>query len=121
MVKKNILVLFIISISILFFNCYYTFSNYSSIPNEIVTHIDINGNADAFGNKIHLIFAMIANAIFLGVIFFFIKYPKYANYPVEINEQNKDSVYYKMQLFLAVISIITSLVFSYMIFQALNY
>ena len=120
MVKKNILMLFIVAVSVLLLNCYYAFSNYNSISNEIVTHINITGEADGFGNKVHLIYAMVANTVLLGVIFFFIKNPKYANYPVEINDSNRESVYYKMQLFLAIISIITSLVFSYMVFQALD-
>lgn len=120
MVKKNILIVFLISVSILFLNCYYIFSNYNNISKEIVTHIDITGKADGFGDKVHLIYAMIANAVLLGIMFFFIKYPKYANYPIEINDKNRDNAYKKMQLFLAIISVVTSVVFSDMVFQAIN-
>ncbi len=120
MIKKNILIVFLISVSILILNCYYVFTNYDNISNEIVTHIDITGKAEGFGDKVYLIYAIIANAVLLGIMFFIIKYPKYANYPIEINEKNRDNAYKKMQLFLAIISLITSVVFSYMVFQAIN-
>ncbi len=120
MVKKNILIVFLISVSVLILNCYYVFTNYDNISKEIVTHIDITGKADGFGDKVHLIYAMIANAVLLGIMFFIIKYPKYANYPIEINDKNRDNAYKKMQLFLAIISVITSVVFSYMVFQSIN-
>lgn len=120
MVKRNILIVFLISVSIWLLNCYYIFLNYNDISNKIITHIDITGKADGFGDKVHLIYAMIANAVLLGIMYFFIKYPMYANYPIEINDENRDNAYKKMQLFLSIISVITSVVFTYMVFQAIN-
>ncbi|CAI9429392.1 Predicted membrane protein [Candidatus Ornithobacterium hominis] len=120
MIKKNILIVFLISVSILILNCYFVFTNYDNISNEIITHIDITGKPNGYGNKVNLIYAMLANFLLIFIIFLGIKYPKYANYPIEINNRNRKTAYQKMQMFLAIISIITSLAFSYMVFLAVG-
>lgn len=50
-----------------------------------------------------------------------IKSPKYANYPVEITDENRNSVYEKMRYFMSFLSIIVSIIFSVMIYKAIGY
>lgn len=120
MVSKKIKILNAISFSIVLIYSIFLFENYTNISKEIVTHINIRGEADAFGDKVHLIYAIVANCIILLLILFFIYKPQYANYPVEINNENKGILYEKMRFFLSIISIMTSTIFSYMIFSALD-
>jgi len=120
MVSKKIKILNAISFSIVLIYSVFLFENYNNISKKVVTHINIKGEADAFGDKIHLIYATIANCIILLLILFFVYKPQYANYPVEVDNDNKEVLYKKMQFFLSIISIITSVIFSYMIFSALE-
>lgn len=105
-----------------FLTCvYFLINNYSNIADIVVTHIDHSGNPDGFGEKYHLIIALVVNAMLLLIMGFVIKNPKYANYPVEITEKNRNSAYEKMRYFLAFLSIITSIIFSIMIYKAIGY
>ena len=121
MVSKKIKILFLISLSIYFTYNLLLFSHYSNIPETVASHININGKVDSYSNKNSLWISSSVNLLLLGVLGLLIKNPKSANYPVEITNENRESVYKKMQFFLAIIAIITTSVFSYMVFKAIGF
>lgn len=121
MVSKKIKYIFTIGISIFLTYTYFLIYNYSKIADTVVTHIDYTGNSDGFGEKYHLIVASIINAVLLLIMGILIKNPKYANYPIEITDKNRKSVYEKMRYFMAFLSIIVSVIFSVMIYKAIEY
>src|SRR6187402_2694565 len=121
MVSQKIKVLFFISLSIYFTYILLLFSHYSNIPETVASHININGKVDGYSNKNSLWISSSVNLLILGVLGLLIKSPKSANYPVVITNENRESVYKKMQFFLAIIAIITTSVFSYMVFKAIGY
>ena len=55
------------------------------------------------------------------VLAFIIKNPKYANYPIEITDENRNSIYEKMRYFMAILSIVVSIIFSIMTYKAIGY
>lgn len=63
------------------------------------------------GDNIHLVYGLFVNSGVLILMFFLIKSPKYANYPVELNDENRNSAYLKLRYFLSILSVLTSISF----------
>lgn len=120
MIKKTVLIFFLIAISVLLINWSILISVFNSLPDIITTHVNVLGEANRYGNKVHLIYGLIVNTLVLAIVFFFIKNPKYANYPIELNDSNRESMHLKMQYFLSIVGIFTSIAFSFMITQTFN-
>lgn len=120
MISRKIKILYLIPYSVLFTYVMILIWHYPSIPEMVVTHIDITGKPDAFGEKYHLWIATGVNALLLLFIGLAMKNPHRANIPVEITEENKEKVYKNYQLFLSILGIITSGTFSYMIIKAIG-
>lgn len=120
MVSKKIKILYFISISIFITYLLLLLFNYSNISETVISHININGKVDGHSNKNSLFISTGVNLAILILIWLLIKSPQSANYPIEINDKNRDSVYKKMQLFLSFVAILTTAFFSYMIFKAIN-
>ena len=121
MVSKKIKTLYLISISIFITYVLLLVFNYSEISESVVSHINIKGAADGHSSKKSLWIASLVNFGILILVGLLIKSPQSANYPVEITEDNKEDIYKKMQFFLSIVAIITTGIFSYMIFKALQY
>ena len=121
MVSKKIKYIYTIGVSVFLTYTYFLISNYGKISDTVVTHIDYLGNPDGYGEKYHLIIALLVNAILLLIMGLVIKNPKYANYPIEITDENRNSVYEKMRYFMAILSIAVSVIFSIMIYKAIGY
>ena len=119
MKNKIALTVFCIALSILLVNAILVLTNYNSIPDQIIGHIDIAGNT-SYNSKIQLIYGLPINLVILIIILFFILKPKFANYPVSVNPDNEEAVLKKMQYFLSVIAIFTSLVFAFFTFMAMD-
>lgn len=120
MVSKKVTLLFLINISVFITYLTLLVFNYSNISETVVSHINIYGKIDGYSNKISLFISAGINLAIVILIWFLIKRPQYANFPLEINNRNRESVYKKMQLFLSIIAILTSTSFSYMIFKAIH-
>ncbi|MFB9108509.1 DUF1648 domain-containing protein [Flavobacterium gyeonganense] len=120
MVSKKVKILYLISLSIFLTYLLLLFYHYSDIPQTVASHVDITGKVDGYSNKNSLLISSGVNVLILVFIGFLIKNPKSANYPVEITDENRESAYKKMQLFLCITAIITTSVFSYMAFKAIG-
>ena len=121
MVSKKIKYIYTIGVSVFLTYAYFLISNYGKISDTVATHIDYSGNPDGYGEKYNLIIALLVNAILLVVLAFIIKNPKYANYPIEITDENRNSVYEKMRYFMAILFIVVPIIFSIMTYKAIGY
>lgn len=110
-------VLFLFSMSILFFitSSIGLAVLYHDLNDQIIIHINFSGSPDKWGDKIHLIYGLLVNVGILLILFFLIRHPRYANYPVALNDENRDSAYLKMRYFLSILAVLTSLSFLWMI------
>jgi uncharacterized membrane protein len=118
--SKKMICLYLISVLILMLSAVLLFQKYAQISSEVTTHVNISGQVNKTGDKVHLIYALLANGGLLALILFFILKPQYANYPFEITEENRETSYQKMQIFLLIICILTSISFNFMILKAIN-
>lgn len=121
MVSKKIKFLFITSISVFLTYSISLMINYHEINKLVITHVNIKGEIDGQGSKENLLIATFVNLTALLIMGFLIKNPHLANYPGEVTEKNKDTVYNNMRFFLAILSIITSCCFAFMIFKAIKF
>lgn len=121
MVSKKIKILYLISLSIFLTYLLLLFYHYSNIPQTVASHMDITGKVDGYSNKNSLLISSGVNLLILVVLGLLIKSPKSANYPIEITDENRESVYKKMQFFLSILAIITTSIFSYMVFKAIGF
>lgn len=67
-----------------------TFKNYKVLPSVIPTHFDLGGKADRFGSKKFVYLMPVFGLIAYFGFFFALNYPETVNFPVEINEKNRD-------------------------------
>ncbi len=72
---------------------YYIYQNYSALPEEIPTHFNLTGGADATGPKSYLwLFYVVGLAIFI-LLTLTDGRPEKMNYPVSITEENREQLY----------------------------
>lgn len=114
-IPTAVLFLFSMSILLLITSSIWLAVLYHDLNDRIITHIDFSGSPDNWGDKIHLIYGLLVNVGTLLILFFLIRHPRYANYPVTLNDENRDSAYLKMRYFLSILAILTSLSFLWMI------
>lgn len=121
MVSKKKIILYAISLSIFLIYILMLLLHYSEIPEIAASHLDIKGKVNGYSSKSSLWISSGVNLLILAVMGLLIKKPEYANYPFEITDKNRENAYKKMQLFLAVIAIITTAFFSFMVFKAVGF
>ncbi|WP_164112043.1 MULTISPECIES: hypothetical protein [Sphingobacterium] len=114
-VPQAVIIIFGLSIILLIISSVKLFNIYNMLNDDVITHLDFSGSPDKKGGKIHLIYGLLVNLGVLILMYFLIKHPKYANYPVEINDENRSSAYLKMRYLVSILSLITSTSFLWMI------
>ncbi|WP_164126232.1 hypothetical protein [Sphingobacterium luzhongxinii] len=114
-VPQAVIIIFGLSIILLIISSVKLFNIYNMLNDDVITHLDFSGSPDKKGEKIHLIYGLLVNLGVLILMYFLIKHPKYANYPVEINDENRSSAYLKMRYLVSILSLITSTSFLWMI------
>ncbi len=95
--------------------------NFDIIPAKIPTHINYSGEIDRWGSKNSLWIAICVNIFLLLLTWFAIKFPRYWNIPFKIEKEHKNKFIEKSRLVLAIMSILISIAFSTMIFNAMSY
>jgi uncharacterized membrane protein len=120
MVSKKIKIVFFISISILIATIGLLLFYYNSLPDKALSHTNFKGEIDGYDDKIHLWIATAFNIFILLFIWYLIRHPEKANYPIEVTEKNKTAIYFKMRAFLSILAIIVSTVFSIMVLTSLK-
>lgn len=108
-------VLFIIfdllNLGLIVFLWWFTLKSYKTLPEKIPTHFDVEGKADNFGNKKWYFFTPILSVVFYVGIFFLIRSPETANFPVEITDSNRGVQFFIMNFFIRWLLLLVSLIF----------
>ena len=94
---------------------------YPQLPEIIVGHRDLAGKIDGYTEKNFIWVPIVFNIVIVGAIGYLLKRPETLNYPDDIADKNRESAYFKMQIFLAITAIITSALFSLVIFDAIGF
>ena len=91
------------------------FLYYPDLPNEIPTHFNGRGQADAFGSKQSIWILMgVFSSIFIG-IYILNKYPHLHNYTVKITEENALKNYRFSTRILRVVNFLNLLLLAYIL------
>jgi len=93
---------------------------YQNLPEIVPIHQNLKGEIDDWGSKITLFILPVLSIVILLSISFLIKRPSMLNYPVEITEENKNTLYLKMQLFISLLSFFLSALFLALIMESMN-
>lgn len=101
----------LLNLGLVIFLWWFTLKNYKSLPQVIPTHFDVEGKADNFGNKKWFFFTPILSIIFYIGIFFLIRSPESANFPVEITDENRDVQFFIMNFFIRWLFLLIGLIF----------
>ncbi len=118
--KKPLNLIFLISPFIIVCYVVIYIYHYQQLPEVIIGHRDLTGKVDGYTEKSFIWVPILFNIVIVWGIGYLIGRPNMLNYPVEINNNNRDSAYRKMQIFLSITAIIVSALFSLIIFDAIG-
>ncbi len=105
---------------ILMFMWIYCIINFSSLPQNIVTHFDFNGNPDDYGSK-NTIWILPGIATLLIIIFNILgKRPDRFNYIAKIDETNAAFQYRSALRMLSILGLNISVLFCYIQFKVIS-
>ncbi|AWG26249.1 DUF1648 domain-containing protein [Flavobacterium kingsejongi] len=121
MLPKKITLLYSCSVLILVAYTLLLIFNYAILPETIAIHRDISGTIDGYGNKTYVWLTVVLNLALLLFIYYIIRNPKYTNFPMALTPENKAIAFYKMQLFLVLISILFSIIIGLEVLDVLGY
>ncbi|MCI3938186.1 DUF1648 domain-containing protein [Chryseobacterium aahli] len=111
MVDALFIVFDLLNLGLVIFLWWFTIKNYKALPQRIPTHFDVEGKPDNFGNKKYAFFTPILSIIFYIGIFFLIRSPETANFPVEITDENRDVQFFIMNFFIRWLLLLICLIF----------
>jgi uncharacterized membrane protein len=118
-VKKDLfdIIIDVITITGLIILIVYPFLFYNTLPEKIPTHFDINGYADAFGNKNSIFTLPVIGVIIFLLLYVLSKFPHILNYPVEVTDNNAENLYRYAIKMLKIINLTTVWLFAYINYQ----
>lgn len=91
---------------------WFTLKNYSTLPERIPVHFDMEGKADGFGGRMYA-FLMPILAFGLYALFVYgMRHPEDTNFPVEITEQNMNAQFLVMKIGLRILFVILAVIFT---------
>lgn len=93
---------------------------YQELPDQVPTHFNATGEADAWGGKMHLLLLpLIGSVLFFGMIILN-NYPHIFNLPVKITEENAEKQYRSAQRLIRSVNISMMLIFPYLIYGSIQ-
>lgn len=94
--------------------------NYDSLPDEIPTHFDLRGRADAYGDK-STIWGVPAIATLLVIMLsFFQRMPHRFNYPVDITAENAERQYTIALRMMRVLKLVVAAIFMLIVWSSVR-
>ena len=91
---------------------------WSKIPDEIPTHYNFAGEADAFGSKSSILIPSLIGALLYGLLLFVGHFPDIWNVPVKITAENKDWVYRNIKSLLSTMDFLIMLLYFYINYRS---
>ena len=101
----------LLNLGLVIFLWWFTIKNYKALPQRIPIHFDVEGKPDNFGSKKYVFFTPILSLVFYIGIFFLIRSPESANFPVEITDANRDVQFFIMNFFIRWLFLLIGLIF----------
>ncbi|MBE4947139.1 DUF1648 domain-containing protein [Chryseobacterium culicis] len=90
---------------------WFTLKNYSTLPERIPVHFDMEGKADGFGGRVYA-FLMPVLALGLYALFVYgVRHPEDTNFPVEITKQNMNAQFLIMKIGLRILFGVLAVIF----------
>jgi len=99
---------------------FFVVTKYSSMPEIIPIHYTWNGEADGWGGKWNLILTTSIGTLLSIGIYILNKYPHVFNYPVKITHENAKIQYKLAQRLMRIINLLMVLLFTHIIFEAMQ-
>ena len=91
---------------------------WSKIPDEIPTHYNFAGEADAFGSKSSILIPSLIGALLCGLLLFVGHFPDIWNVSVKITAENKDWVYRNIKSLLSTMNFLIMLLYFYINYRS---
>lgn len=66
---------------------------YNNLPDKIITHYNILGEADAYGDKSSIIFLVITNILMYAIVSLVERKPQIWNFPTIVTDTNREKLY----------------------------
>ncbi|MDR6458892.1 putative membrane protein [Chryseobacterium vietnamense] len=89
----------------------FTLKNFSTLPERIPVHFDMEGKADGFGGRAYA-FLMPVLALGLYALFVYgMRHPEDTNFPVEITDQNMNAQFLIMKIGLRILFAVLAIIF----------
>jgi uncharacterized membrane protein len=105
----------VLALFVIIYISFLMINNYGSVPDQIPTHYNTMGEADAWGRKTSLITLYIVNLVMYIGLTLLERYPEIYNYPVAITEENRKRQYFMARSFLTTLKLSTVVIFLVMI------
>jgi Protein of unknown function (DUF1648). len=111
--KFNLYNFILESLALLFLvaNILMLLSSYGSLPDTIITHYNINGIPDGYGNKESIIPPLLISVFIYIQLSVLQNFPQLYNYPVKVTEKNKDALLFYALRLLKYIKLSVSIMF----------
>ncbi|MFB4167792.1 DUF1648 domain-containing protein [Virgibacillus sp. JSM 102003] len=103
----------ILSVIILICSIVYVVQAYNSLPEQVPTHFNAKGQADAWGNKATVLLMPAIALVSFIIMYFVTKAPHTFNYMVKVTEENAPRLYALARTFMAAINFEMVVIFSY--------
>ena len=97
-----------------------TILSFKHLPDEIPTHYDGTGQADAFGDKEAIFVLPIITTLLFGLLSVVIKFPHTYNYAAEITEENAEKQYRNAVWLMRVLKVLIVLIFFFIAYQTIQ-
>ena len=94
---------------------------YTSLPDEIPTHFNAQGEADAYGSKNSVWFILGAFVFMNLLLYIILQYPRYINYPVKVTPENAQKQYYNVVDMTMTLNILINVIGLIILFTSVNY
>ena len=98
----------------------YVIISYTSLPEIVPTHVDMNGEVDGTGNKTTIWFLLgITTLVTIGM-YVLTKFPHIHNYMVKITEDNAAHNYQMSSRMLRIVNLLTLLLLAYVCYSIIQ-
>lgn len=96
------------------------FFYWMELPDTIPTHYTLQGEPDAYGDKMSIVFMPILGLGIWGLLFFLSRNPVMHNFPLQVTEQNAQRLYQTSIKFLHVLNLIVVWFFAYINYSTIQ-
>lgn len=91
---------------------WFTLKNYSTLPERIPVHFDMEGKADGFGGRMYTLLMPVLALGLYALFVYGMRHPEDTNFPVEITEQNMNAQFLVMKIGLRILFVLLAVIFT---------